>query len=72
MTREELSAIAERSLTLEEWRAYVDAPMSPEERAGVLELVRWFERRYPTPLERLAYVRQAYARWRRTMASAPR
>jgi hypothetical protein len=65
MTREELAALVDRSLTIEEWRAYVDAPMSPEERASVLELVRWFERRYPTPLERLTYVRRAYARWQR-------
>ena len=35
-------------------------PMRNVERTTV---VRWFCRRYQTPLERLAYTRQAYARW---------
>lgn len=26
----------------------------------MLSLVRWFQRRYPTPLERLAYARRKY------------
>ncbi len=29
------------------------------------ELLTWFQRRYPTARERLAYVRRAYARWMR-------
>jgi hypothetical protein len=49
-----------------EARAYLDAPISEAEREEVLALIRWFQRRYPTPAERLAYVRRAYARWRRT------
>ena len=39
-------------------------PITDDERESVLALVRWFRRRYPTPAERLAYVRRAYARWR--------
>ena len=29
-------------------------------------LIRWFQRRYPTAKERLAYVRRACAEWTRT------
>lgn len=59
----------ERTLTPAEVRAYLDAPVTDEERADVLSLVRWFRRRYATPAERLAYVRDAYARWQRTYGS---
>jgi hypothetical protein len=41
----------------------LERDIPPEEREEVLELVRWFTSRYPTAEERLAYVRQAYARW---------
>lgn len=67
-TRARIAAMIERSLTVEEARAYLDTPIGPAERAEVLDLVRWFRRRYPTPLERLAYVAKAYKRW----ASSPR
>ena len=59
---ESLRAYVERRLTAEEFAAYVNAPMSPEEREGIRELFEWFTRRYPTPLERLAYVRRAVRR----------
>jgi hypothetical protein len=49
---------------------YLDAPITDEERAEVLALVRWFARRYPAPIDRLAYARAAYARWRRTLGVA--
>jgi hypothetical protein len=62
---EEAQALVDRQLTPEEFRAYEQAPMSASERDGTLALVEWFCRRYPTPAERLAYVRRAYARWRR-------
>ena len=55
-----------RALDPVEVRAYLDAPLTEAERDDVLELVRWFEHRYATPAERLAYVRRAYARWQRT------
>ena len=60
---EEVTQFSERRLTPEELESYVDAPVSDAEREEVLELVRWFTARYPTPAERLAYVRRAYARW---------
>ena len=53
---------AERRLSRKELDAYVNAPMSPEELHGIHELIDWFTRRYPTPAERLAYVRRACAR----------
>ncbi|MBX3197150.1 MAG: hypothetical protein KF894_03250 [Labilithrix sp.] len=36
--------------------------------------IRWFRRRYPTPLERLRYARRKYAEWSRTrgILSRPR
>lgn len=60
----ELRTLAERSLSPEEVAAALAIPVGPEERAAVIELVEWFGRRYPTPAERLAYVRRAYRRWR--------
>ena len=59
----EIREIAERRLSREEFQAWVGAPMSDDERRGILEMVEWFQRRYPTPAERLAYARRAYARW---------
>ena len=59
-----------RTMTPEEARAYLDQPTTEAERQSVLDLVRWFRRRYPTPAERLAYVRRAYARWQRTAGVA--
>jgi len=62
------------------------APLPPEEferrvRASIAELdgpegenlgelIDWFLRRYPTPAERLAYGRRAYARWLRAAPQA--
>jgi hypothetical protein len=62
----------DRRLTPAEARAYLDAPMTDAERDAARDLVRWFRRRYSTPVERLAYVRRAYARWRRTQGLAAR
>jgi hypothetical protein len=58
-----VNALASRTLTPKEWAAAEAIPISAEEREETLSLVRWFRRRYPTPAERLAYVRRAYARW---------
>lgn len=60
-------ALAERRLSREEFEAYVTAPMSHEEREQILESIAWFTRRYPTPLERLAASRRAYAQWAKGM-----
>lgn len=58
--------LAERRLTPEEFRAYVDKPMTSEEREEALALIRWFRRRYPTPLDRLRSARRfmEQSRWR--------
>ncbi len=55
--------ITERRLTPGELRAALATPLSADERERILDLVRWFTRRYPTGAERLAYVRRAYRRW---------
>lgn len=54
---------ANRTVSADEVRRYLETPISDAERQQVLDLVRWFRRRYPTGGERLAYVRKAYARW---------
>lgn len=67
MKEQTARALADRMaspVTPEDAEAYLRTPVSEEEREGVLEQVRWFTRRYPTALERLAYVRRASARWR--------
>ena len=69
--RARVSALVDRRVTAEELRAALDRPLASDEREEILALVRWFRRRYPTPLERLAYVRQAYRRWSRSGASTP-
>ncbi len=56
--RARLRAIAERRLTAAEFNAYVDAPMSDDEREAILENIAWFTRRYPTAGERLAWCRR--------------
>jgi hypothetical protein len=64
--RERIAALTERRVSAEEVRRAVEDPIPASERADVLSLVRWFTRRYPSPADRLAYVRRAYARWRST------
>ncbi len=60
-------ALAERRLSDEEFDAYVNAPMSDEERKEILASFTWFTKRYPTPGGRLAAARKAYARWVKAM-----
>lgn len=50
--------------TASEMRQALEQPIDADQRQEVLSLVRWFTRRYPPPADRLAYVRQAYTRWR--------
>jgi hypothetical protein len=64
MTSSKVTAEINRLVSPEEARAYLDREITDQERMEVRALVDWFTRRYPTPLERLAYVRRAYARWR--------
>jgi predicted component of type VI protein secretion system len=54
---------AERQLSPGEIAAYLDAPVSHEERADARALVAWFRGRYLTGADRLAYARRAYRRW---------
>jgi len=63
-------ALAERRLSAEEFEAYVQAPMSAAEREEILASIAWFTRRYPTPGERLAAARRAYAQWAKGMPRA--
>lgn len=62
---ERLRAEADRQLSPAELEAYRQAPLGADEREEIRALVGWFTRRYPTGADRLAYVRRAYARWRR-------
>jgi len=65
-TRQHLAAFASRTLNQEEARDWLEAPIGDSEREQILDLVRWFTRRYPTPAARLAYVRAAYRRWQQS------
>ncbi len=62
-TRARLRALHEAPLPREEFLRRLAIPLSDEERAATLELVRWFRRRYPTPLARLAWARRAHKRF---------
>lgn len=61
--RERINQLTERRVSADEVRRALQDPVSAAEREDVAALVRWFTIRYPSPLERLAYVRRAYARW---------
>jgi hypothetical protein len=56
-------ALTERRLSADEALAALAQPLSRTEEDDSRSLIRWFRRRYPTPAERLAYARKAYARW---------
>lgn len=58
-----LRAEVGRTLPADEFRIALAVPIGHEERAEALALIAWFRRRYPTPLERPAYVRRANRRW---------
>jgi hypothetical protein len=57
--RRKMTEYAERVLTPDEFEAALALPVSDEEWAEKRALIRWFVTRYPTPAERLAYVRRA-------------
>ena len=61
----EVATLAERQLSHEEYAARAAIPIGDAERAETLALIAWFTRRYPTPADRLAYARRAYAAWTR-------
>ncbi len=64
---ERIRQLVERQLSAEEFDAYVNAPMSQEERQEILASFAWFTKRYPTAGERLAAARRAYKQWIRGM-----
>ena len=64
------ASLADRRLSPDEAQAYLEAPITDAEREDLQALVAWFTRRYPTPLERLAYARRAYPRWQRNRGLA--
>jgi hypothetical protein len=51
----------EEELSPEEFERLSRTPLTEEERAEWLALIRWFMTRYPTAKERLAYARRKYA-----------
>lgn len=61
--RAELEAWENRRLSPDEFAARVAAPWSEHEREDFEALVAWFNRRYPTPLERLRATRHLAAQW---------
>lgn len=51
--------VYERELSAEEFDRWVAQSLSDEaDMQSLSELIAWFTRRYPTPIERLAYVRR--------------
>jgi hypothetical protein len=68
-TAELIRELTERKVSGEEIRLALERPLGDDEPDEILALVRWFTRRYPTGADRLAYVRQAYARWRRKLTA---
>ncbi len=64
----EAAEIEERRLSAEEFAALENAPLTEEERGHLGDLIDWFLRRYPTPLERLRYVRRRARDLRRMRA----
>jgi len=65
MTPPSIADEVNRIVTDDELRHALEGEITLEERDEFRTLFHWFTRRYPTPESRLAYVRQAYARWRR-------
>ena len=67
-----IHALSERVLSPDEVRAALAVPLGEAEEEEARSLIRWFKKRYPTPAERLAYVRRAYRRWRIAQPSGKR
>ena len=63
-----IRALSERRLSAEEVQEAMRTPIGDAEREEILSLIAWFRRSYPTPAERLAYVRRAYRRWQASVA----
>jgi hypothetical protein len=61
----------EAEMSPDEFRRRIAAPMDDREREETIALIRWFERRYPTPKARLAYARRKYREWTRYTGTRP-
>ena len=64
----EVESIAQRQLELDEFRAWADGEIPPDEMAEMVALIRWFVRRYPTPADRLRSARRRHVQTARTIA----
>ena len=56
----EIAAQVERTLTAEEFDAWVNAPWDPRDLEETLAQIAWFRRRYPTADARLSAGRRAW------------
>lgn len=65
-----VTELAERPLTLDEFRSWADGDIPADEMEQMTELIRWFLRRYPTPAARLTSARRRYAQASRSIAHA--
>jgi hypothetical protein len=77
MKRQPLSPEAQRiweaPLPPEEFERRLALILADEEQLErTAELCRWFQRRYPTARERLAYARRKYAEWTQPCEIVPR
>jgi hypothetical protein len=64
---ERIAAAIDRAVTPAEIQHVLAGEIPASEREDVEALIRWFTSRYPTPEARLRNVRQAHARWRRSV-----
>jgi hypothetical protein len=72
MTRRPPDPVWDRTLTREELDAYVNAPWHPDDRARAEELLAWFRKRYPRPIDRLQYATRVARSALRTAKKDPR
>lgn len=68
--RARVRELSERRLSPEEFAAWADGPIGETEREETRSLIAWFVRRYPTPAERLAWARRAWAAEQAFIAAA--
>ncbi len=61
---EKAVVIANRRLTRRELERALEIAIGEDEARNTRRLIRWFCRRYPTAIDRLAYIRRAHERWR--------
>ncbi|MBK6846332.1 MAG: hypothetical protein IPG96_01845 [Proteobacteria bacterium] len=62
---EQVAALAEEKLPAEEFLRRAAEPPPADEQRELLQLIRWFRQRYPTPRARLAYARRKQREWTR-------